>query len=443
LYKHASVSENEIVPTPGTTEPRQYNVLIGIEIDPETGSDACMEVFVSDAPDGRDALDRKAALAYLDEHLAFEASLPTEDRFVSDARRSISLLDEVTADLSGRANARLRVWLPKLPDEGGFGSWPMTSVIKDAVHHGRSVEVVVPPAAVEGADAATLLALRDFAIETHAQLSTGSAPTFPNEAVAICAVLGDKAEHVVWATRDFSALAPSAAWGQPTELPIGMGSAIIATDNRPIGLDRLVPPSGAQYMEITDELDGRIGSFGETAASILSELLRRSGVPLGAKLKSITYQDPYVTSPLVARLLVDTLRSITGVSKQGEVTVVVETSQAGDRYREAGNPFDISHDWGEPRVQKDTIEAYARLHSLELKLLHRSVPHGRFLRLSYEDGTRRQIVLDQGFGPWRLPQGVRSRHDFSLDPVQQAQRLASSNFVVARRGFGASYLVAT
>lgn len=405
----------------------------------ESGCPAC--VLVSDAPDGRDALDRKAALQYLDEHLAFGALLLAEDCFVPEARRSISLLDEVMADLSGQADARLRVWLSSLPAEGGFGEWPMASVIKEAVYHGRRVEVIFPAASVDDADAATLLALRDFAVETGAQLCSGSAPIFPNGAVAVCAVDGRGTEPIFWATRGVGATTPSASWGHPDVHPIAVGGATVSADSQSVGLERLVPPKGAQYREITDELDGRVQEFGGAAASVLSDLLRRRGVPVGVKLRAVTYQDPYVTSPLVARLLVDTLQCIS--KSQDKVTVVIETTAAGSRYRDTGNPFDISHDWRDQRVQKDTVEAYASLRGLDLKLLHRSVPHGRFLRLTFTDGTVRQIVLDQGFGPWRPPAGVRNRYDFSLAADQQAKRLAAASFVVARSGIGASYLVAT
>lgn len=48
MSEHASVGEYEIIATPGATEAREHDVLIGIKIDPETGRDARVEFLVGE-----------------------------------------------------------------------------------------------------------------------------------------------------------------------------------------------------------------------------------------------------------------------------------------------------------------------------------------------------------------------------------------------------------
>lgn len=76
-------------------------------------------------------------------------------------------------------------------------------------------------------------------------------------------------------------------------------------------------------------------------------------------------------------------------------------------------------------------------------MLHKDVPHGRYLSIDFKDGSRAAIVLDQGFGAWAPPRNVSVRYNFRADLAIQAKRLATINAVLQRRGIGKTYLVAT
>ena len=62
--------------------------------------------------------------------------------------------------------------------------------------------------------------------------------------------------------------------------------------------------------------------------------------------------------------------------------------------------------------------------------------HGRKLELEYADGQKVLVLLDQGFGYWRIA-GSPPRHDFRSAPVAQASELLRASTAVA--GVGESY----
>jgi hypothetical protein len=81
-------------------------------------------VLTSDAPEGPDDLDRRAALAFLRDRLTFPNALDRDDRFTDGAGLSLSLLDEIDREL--RNHARSTLTSRKTPPRRrcGIGRWP-------------------------------------------------------------------------------------------------------------------------------------------------------------------------------------------------------------------------------------------------------------------------------------------------------------------------------
>lgn len=72
---------------------------------------------------------------------------------------------------------------------------------------------------------------------------------------------------------------------------------------------------------------------------------------------------------------------------------------------------------------------------VELQITENS-NHGRKLELEYADGQKVLILLDQGFGYWRIA-GSSPRHDFRAAPAVQVGELIRSTAAVS--GVGESY----
>jgi DEAD/DEAH box helicase domain-containing protein len=151
---------------------------------------------------------------------------------------------------------------------------------------------------------------------------------------------------------------------------------------------------------------------------------------------------PGASSPLVARLLVDTMKRIFSQSDATKATLIVETRPPRPNDLR-GQPWQIGHDWRDASDQKAVIELLGKQNGFRVSVHHKDVPHGRYLNVGFADGGAATIVLDQGFGAWVPPRHVIVRHDFGADAATQAKRLASVNAILERRGIGGTYMVAT
>jgi hypothetical protein len=205
--------------------------------------------------------------------------------------------------------------------------------------------------------------------------------------------------------------------------------------------DDLLPPPGAQLIEVGTELDCDLATFGERAAKLIVDLLEKCGAWQNVRISRITYQDAYVASPLVARLLIETASQLASKSGSTDTELLVETRQPRS-VDQRGDPWQVWHDWRDGADQRNVVELFGGQKGLRTSLLHKDVPHGRYLRVEYENGARATIVLDQGFGAWTPPRHVRVRHDFDANAAAQTRQLAVINTVLQRKGSGATYLVA-
>jgi hypothetical protein len=194
--------------------------------------------------------------------------------------------------------------------------------------------------------------------------------------------------------------------------------------------------------QIGTELDCDLATFGARASKLIVELLTKCGGWPKSSVVRIVYRDSYVSSPLVARLLIDTMKQIVSLSGVREATLIIETrAPRTNDFR--GDPWQIWHDWRDADDQKAVIELFGKLCGLHVSLHQKDVPHGRYLDFEFADGTAATIVLDQGFGAWAPLRHGTVRYDFGAAVAVQAKRLATMNVDLQRRGIGRTYLVAT
>jgi hypothetical protein len=406
----------------------------------ERACSAC--VLTGDAPDGADALDRTAALAFIEERLAFPDELQPEDRFAADATLSGSILDEVDLALRSAPSSRLDVWLSKAPDPAALAHWRLAPQLFEWAYQGRRARLILPSGAVTPMSAADKLALRDFLNRNTLDLAEGDPPTFPNGASLLCTVQGGEGNTYIWASRDETAGAPGDGWGHPHTHPIATARGALKSSADAVDSGSLVPPPGAQCREIGNELDGSIKDFGKRTARLLHSLLAEGAAWAASPITEIRYQDGYVVSPLVARLFLDTCAALAHLSGAQSSHVRLETyPPKQDGFTRS--PHQVSHDWDDADVQAGTIAAYGRSLGLKVSVRQGQVPHGRYLTLAFGNGRSARVILDQGFGAWRLPPGARLFHDFDAPAPKQASSMGGWNAIVTRSGIGSSYAVAS
>lgn len=399
-------------------------------------------VLTSDAPRGQDELDRTAALAYLRAHLKFPDELDPDERFVDGAGLSLAPLDEIDRDLRRSPRATLTVFLPDQSNPAALQGWPITARFLGWRQRGHATRVSVARALVTRLSPAEKLSLRDFALQHNVGLVTAEAPVFSNGAHVLAIVHGEGGDSRVWTTRDAESRLPGRAWGHPINHPVARGSASVTVQCAAVDLDALLPAPGAHLIQIGSELDCDLATFGARASKLVVELLMKCGSWPKAGIARVVYRDSYVCSPLVARLLIDTIKQIVSQSGATDAALIIESRPPRPNDLR-GDPWQVWHDWRDGAHQKAVIELFGKQRGLRVCLLQKDVPHGRYLNVNFADGTAATIVLDQGFGAWTPPRQTIVRYDFAADAASQVRRLATLNAMLQRRGIGKTYLIAT
>ena len=104
-------------------------------------------------------------------------------------------------------------------------------------------------------------------------------------------------------------------------------------------------------------------------------------------------------------------------------------------------PHRIFNDWDHEGDREDVAQFLGEKLGLDVALeVTESAIHGRKLELEYADGRKALVLLDQGFGYWRIV-GNPPRYDFRAAPAAQASDLYRSNAAVS--GTGESYFAVT
>ena len=402
------------------------------------GCPAC--VLTSDAPAEKDGLDRTAALDFLRTHFRLPNELEEQDIFMGGAELSISLLDEIQQELGRAACSSVTIFLPRWDAQQAAGAWRPRDQFLSWSMKGYKVRLALPAGELNQLTSAEKQALRDFALERQASIVQAEPPSFANGSVAIAVVEG-QGRQVIWATTEEHPRLMGQGWGTPVRRPVAKARGQISISSVEVPLDSLLAPSDTKMRIIGRELDSDLASFGNRAAREFIELLKQCGAWHAHPITRITYLDGYIRSPLVARLLIDTLAALAAASGARDTAVSIQTRppREADSSRE---PWLLWHDWRDADDQRDVIERLGTLRELDVKLHQKDVPHGRYLRILFGNGAGATIVLDQGFGAWGPPPHTRLRHDFTAAAHEQAQSLARANMVLEQRGNSVTYFVA-
>lgn len=133
-------------------------------------------------------------------------------------------------------------------------------------------------------------------------------------------------------------------------------------------------------------------------------------------------------------LLLRTCEFLAAELKAGDTVEVDIVVQPLKKDRPHYRVFD---DWEHEDDRADVAQFLGEKLSLDVALeVTDTAIHGRKLELEFADGRKALVLLDQGFGYWRIV-GNLPRYDFRAAPAAQAGDLYRSNAAVS--GTGESY----
>ena len=393
------------------------------------GCSAC--VLTADLHQQQELIDRSGALVWARATTRAFGVVSEVDKVHPQARLCRSVADDIMAALDSGAR-EIALWVDGQADVAGFSDPSYARFLRRVSERGARVQIVVAPEWLDGLDPAARLGLRDAAKGLGLELRKGTRPAHANGASSIAAAGGGSSTH--WASRDHGAGLPGAAWGLGEAAPVVCfpGESLPLTIS--LDPDSLLPPSGTRFIEIGRELDGTLASFGPAFARLIAPAIM--GGSGEGTLAAMTYSDRYLQSPLVVRLLADTLAALRDTfgraGAQPALRIVTNRHRQNER-----QPYLFDHDWQWEEDRTDALMGLLEQRGLAPELVEKGAPHGRSLVLDFTSGKSVRIVLDQGFGPWRTPSFAK--FDFGEQVERQTIKIDSYSAVLEARG--STYLV--
>lgn len=399
-----------------------------------SGCPAC--VLVSDLTDAEaHVLDRKAALTIV-QRLGNNTAPQASDVAAAGSLLVTDVLNTLDRAMrSGGQTVRLRLQGPI--DPGALKSWSAAAAARRWSDLGRNVVVSVSPDDLVSLDGAARLGLRDRLREWSASLEQADEVRFANGA-RILAEADGASGVMVLATRDEDAAIGGDAWGRVTSAAVvSFETSHALASGEAVVIEHLTSSPGAVVRSINDDLDVGIARFGSAAASLMRSMLIEAGAPEDMRITELSYSDRYLNSPLVVRMALDTLKEL-GRPAPGEplaVSLHIQTIRPTDRGSRS-----VWDDWKDADDRAAVISLYGRRIGLSVTSREGVPRHGRVLTVTFANGTKASVLLDQGFGAWGVD-GASPRFDFGATPTQQANLLATTQAVLSARP-GGTYFVA-
>jgi DEAD/DEAH box helicase domain-containing protein len=392
------------------------------------GCSAC--VLASDLYAQADVLDRRAALAFVDAELAAITGPSDLDLAADGAQLARDVADEIVAWTD--RDARGVILWPAAPfDPAALARPRLRTLLVRLTGAGHAVALCLDEEVLRGLDEAQRLGLRDAAVRHGLRLTTGAAPRFRHGSRAVAAL----ADGRIWASRDEAAARFGDGWGlgQDASVVVFAGSLPAYA---PFDRDQLLPKSGTAFIEVKARLDGPSRSLGDRFSALVRPYLEAVGRWRPGQLTALSYTDRYVSSPLVALLVVRVAARLAAMLGSPQHRPRFHLATAPLRAQE-GAPYRLVHDW---RVEADRERVLRHLcgDRLDLHLTVGPCAHSRRLTLIYADGSEATIVLDQGFGFLRLV-AQPPRFEFQETAAAQAKRLGAID--VSCTSDGTTYLV--
>lgn len=364
-------------------------------------------------------MDRAGALklarglqAYLD--------LPAEYRVLGRDTQFAGQAVSVFVDRALRNNRldELDIWMHGSPAEWDLQGWILSSWLPRLHEAGVEVRMHFPRSLLSSADFDLSCRLSIHRFAAFAKILMADQMPLA-EGYPVLATLKQGQETSAFVATAISEATPGEEWGAGTQAPVVRGSVPPLPDSSGLSVEKLMELGSGNTKLFWPKrtLDGAIPGFGKRFWKCVA-----SNAPLEVNslkevgLKSLTYSDRYLMTPMAISMLSSVLRATPGM-KNAEVSVHMAKAEH--------LPFEPRMIWDNFASDAQRIDVLqALLPGVKLLLERKNdLPHHRALSGELNDGRKFVMLLDQGFGAWRAQGSVR--HDFECTPTQQAKMLVN------------------
>jgi len=361
-----------------------------------------------------DELDRKKALEFLlQTQLLNRLDLPEESRFFGKCSQLenqpvVQAIQSAIRDINA---SRIHFFFDGGTELADIAASPFFDLLLPWASEGKKVSLILRQPFFDTLDAGKKLGLIPLISIPNIEvlvLADGREIELDHNGKMLCEVLEGENGHgrkICWATSDIDAHVPGADWGTAANNPV-VRSNVIRTvscyDTQKLTqTDLFQPDSDHRVLEIHQNLDGPIRSFGERFWGIVNNELPSELIVTANNLRAITYNDRYICCPLSAALLLQIINFLVENGSLGRA----EINTAQFNGRQSKNPRLMRHNWERSQAMENVL--YKLLLNIgvqpQVNVLPRNkLPHARSLVLEYENDRELTIYLDQGMGYWRV-----------------------------------------
>lgn len=317
-----------------------------------------------------------------------------------------------------------------------------------------TVTVVMPSDAVQTMlwDEINPLVARLDALNVELMLSDGAVMV---QGMPLVVELEGPTQHRRWAASDEDGIVLGPTWGRSSEhcsfVSIESSGPLPPLTALNVALKSLSKPIPGTFQELSlrSQLDGPIHAIGTQLWSFLSKKVPKLASKLASQqpLERVEYIDRYVRSPLVGRCLFETLRALQkhsgGIAESTQIRV---RTQHADRSEHTARPAQLNQDWWTAAEQQHVLAHVLRPLSFDVGVevgdLH-GVQHHRELILTWKDGQRFVLRLDQGLGFLHEEGKSKTPFKFHDKPDKQSDDLLKVSLRVRDDGVGAAIAYAS
>jgi len=403
---------------------------------PQACDSACHSCLLGwDSQHRVDMLDRNTAAKWLAQW-AQHLELPASSRFfgVKSFPELRSIEEALRAARYKKMGATLWIFLDGEPEDWDLLGWPLLTDLQYWASEGTLIRLVLPEKALATLDngqrrlLSALLHLYSGSVTINVLQTDNS---LGSGARLIAYIEGDTCR--LWAASDID-LVPGTGWGRSDDVIVVGEMDHFSLPARELLLDELspeAPPSEApgivlSEIQIKQDCDGELSVFGGKFWGVMSQVHTPLELELGqSRIRSVSYRDRYLVSPLHAALL---SRILAGLVEQLDSSAVISIDTM-EISRDIRSPTAISHNWTDSSVRNDVIKGLLE-ETLDRKVVIRAlqrknIEHRRELCIEWDSGTTTTLWLDEGVGCWRVP-GYRM-FGFTSGVMEQVRELKKLN----------------
>ncbi|MRG98178.1 DEAD/DEAH box helicase [Polyangium spumosum] len=359
-------------------------------------------------------IDRHASLAFLSEKFLLAMELPDTLRYFGPATisESADATNAIVSELRRCHAEELRIYTTGPAAEWDLARWPLDRMLVQLASSGTRVRLIVPEeivADMEWDEAAALAARIEAAgIEVFTAPRGGvRCGDLDGSSGWLLAEISGPQRSVRWAVSDPSQARPDASWGATVLSEVERAACVRSNSDKPLEPLMLAPldratldkarPGVFREVTIRGAMDGDIATVGRRfwGQLALDNLALAERLARKQSLRSITYGDRYIVSPLNAAIVYHVIMHLRDAGALTDATSVrIQTCEAYNDRNEAS----LHADWYRPREQREVLDAlFAGVGASTIEIgKRRHAAHFRQLELVWDDDRKMTIRLDHG-----------------------------------------------